>query len=422
MDDPAVFSRAFLGKKLWAGQRSIIRALRDGDVAVRSGHAIGKTTIGAVAACFWMMRPDSIVITVAPSMRQVKSQIWREIRSSIQNARSRVIQLPSGLRMATYPEFPQGQAHWTVAEKWYALGVSTNEPEKLAGAHSKRVLVIIDEASGVDDRVWEVADAVLTGKHDRKLVIGNPTRTVGKFREIWSRKQEAGVWQRFHFDCTKLPWIESRQDPPVEGLVTHEWVDKMRAKWGPHSPIFKIRVRGEFSTTDENVLLTVDQIEAASRVEGTRGRPVSLGVDVARYGEDKTVLTWIEGNAQVRQWAFDQRDTVQVAEIIRRAVASLPVDCIGVDADGIGAGVCDNLKRLGVAHYEFHGGEKPDRPQYRNLRTESHWNLAESIRGGHFQIIGEGEPYADELHGQLAFCLSTLTGFTIESACGVNRT
>jgi len=399
--DPDLFSRAFLGRDLWSAQAEILRALWRGNVAVRSGNGVGKTATAAQAVLQWMMFPDTIVVTTAPTWRQVERHLWGEIRRNVLAASGRVLRLPSGMNWSWGRDGDLLQTQWRLGNKWYAIGLATNEPENFQGFHADRVLVVADEASGIDDSIKEAIDGVTTGPGDRVLAIGNPTRSSGWFYDLFHNPRAGRAWYRFHIDSERLPWIVHKTAPPVKGLVSAEYIERCEAEWGRSHPMYLVRVRGEFADPSGLMLLTLDDLERAGRVDmPTPHSPVVLGVDIARMGDSRTVLVWICPHGIIRVESYGDHDLMAVTGIIVDAMRRHQVSAVGVDGDGIGAGVIDRLTEMGHSIYAYRGGFAsvlPDR--FSNHRSQSYGLLAQAVRDREFFV----PPDASRLIGELCY-------------------
>jgi hypothetical protein len=188
--DPVAFCREQLGVRLWHGQETILKALlTDSQVAVKSAHGVGKSFLAACAALwFCYCHRPSLVVTTAPSARQVERILWAEIRRRW----ARAPQPLPGRCLATRLEASPEQQ---------ALGFTASEPEKAAGLHAEHLLVIVDEASGVGDALFEVLQGALTSAHCRQLLIGNPTRPAGQFYRCF----QGEGWTRFTLSAYDSP-------------------------------------------------------------------------------------------------------------------------------------------------------------------------------------------------------------------------
>src|ERR1035441_7543423 len=156
-NDPAKFCRQELSFAPGGKQREILEAVRDHPrVTVRSCHGVGKTAVAARAVLWFLAtHENSRVITTAPTWSQVEQLLWREIRSAVATAHAN----------GTGKMFPPSQvAKLELSNRWFALGLSTNEPERFQGHHSNHLLLVVDEASGVDERIFQAAEGFLTAE------------------------------------------------------------------------------------------------------------------------------------------------------------------------------------------------------------------------------------------------------------------
>ena len=163
--DPVGFVRDVLGLDPWRKQVEILEAVRDHSrVTVRACHGVGKTFIAAGTGLWWLLAfPNAVVVTTAPTGRQVKELLWREIRRM--HRKSRQV-LPGDVRETSVK----------VSDDVYALGFSTDESDRFQGFHSRHLLIIVDEASGLPESIYESIDGCLTTIGSHLLLIGNPLR------------------------------------------------------------------------------------------------------------------------------------------------------------------------------------------------------------------------------------------------------
>ena len=242
---------------------------------------------------------------------------------------------------------------------------SENNTEAFAGLHNqgKRLVLIFDEASAIGDKVWEVAEGALTDKDTEIiwLAFGNPTQNTGRFRECFGRFKHR--WKTFQ--------IDSRT---VEG-TNKEQIAKWVADYGEDSDFVRVRVRGEFPRAGSSQFIGSDVVAAARtyHAEGYTSLPKILSVDVARFGDDQTVVGTRQGRCFRILAKYRGLDTVQVAERVIEFMQKEAPDAIVVDGDGIGAGVIDQLAHRGFNKrlFEFHGGAHAnDSAAYFNRRAE----------------------------------------------------
>ena len=309
-DDPVGFVKEWLGATPWGKQRRILEALRDHDyVAVRSCNGSGKTYIAAHAVIWWLMcYDDAVVITTAPTERQVSELLWREIRA-IHRDNAELI----GGRITT--------TRLDLAERRFAFGFSTNVEERFQGFHQGHILFVVDEASGVEAKIFDAIEGSMTSRHAKMLLIGNPNSLSGVFYDAFHK--ERAYWKTIHISAFDTPGLRNGGDNSTnnesvpDGLMTPHWVERVKKRWGEKSPRYQVRVLGEFPTKETDTLISLDLIEAAVARDAQdfpdldiAGEPAVMGLDIARYGNDRSVACVRRGPAVVEMSVFPSADTM----------------------------------------------------------------------------------------------------------------
>ena len=209
--DPVWFFREVLGWQPIRKQIEVAEAVRDhARVAVRSAHGVGKTAVAARIVLWWLAAfPDSVVITTSATWNQVREQLWREVAVGFHASRGFFDGTLTDVRLEL------GPAH-------FALGISTAEPERFAGYHSDRLLVVLDEASGVSEAVWEAAETLTTSPNAHLLAIGNPTRSSGSFYRAFT--SERALYRQVHISAFDSPAVtgEAVDEATLARLVSEE--------------------------------------------------------------------------------------------------------------------------------------------------------------------------------------------------------
>src|SRR5690606_25246911 len=238
------------------------------------------------------------------------------------------------------------------------------QPEALQGIHSDHVLLVADEASGVPEQVFEAAAGSMSGENATTILLGNPVRGSGFFYDTHHRL--SGQWKTLRVSCEDSP------------RVSKAYIQEMAARYGEESNAFRVRVLGEFPLTDDDTVIPLELVEAATQrdVETNPHAPIVWGVDVARFGSDKSALAKRQANQllePVQTWSG--LDTMQLTGVIKAAWDALtpserPVEIL-VDSIGMGAGVVDRLRELGLPARGINVSESPSLGQtYSNLRAE----------------------------------------------------
>ena len=329
--------------------------------------------------------PRSRVVTTAPTWTQVEELLWREIRATWEGAR-----VPfDGKKFNTRLE---------VSDDWFAIGLSTDKPERFQGHHAEHILVVVDEGSGVDDAIYEAAEGYLTTPGARLLVIGNPTQTSGQFYNAFHRERK--LWNCIHISYKDSPNFTDEQVPDDVRvrLTTEAWVEDKRIKWGEGTPMWDVRVLGNFPSQADNQVMSLADVEHAQMAVTYEPSPIDPGVvacDVARFGSDETVICTKHGK-KVRivetyvgkgtEGTFEEKSTVQTANRIVYWTKQLQAECekpvtVVVDDDGVGGGVTDQLRARGQKVLPFRGGESAiEGDEYPNARSEIWFSVSDQLR------------------------------------------
>jgi hypothetical protein len=269
MADPVWKAKNLFGFDAWSKQQEVLKALKKHKrVAVRSCHGVGKTATAAVAVLDFMTEGPCRVITTAPTWSQVEQLLWREIAL-------RHSKIPGG-KDAFGKMF---KSSLEVRSDWFAMGLSTDKPERFQGHHAPRMMLVVDEASGVDEAIYEASEGFLTADEARVLLIGNPTRPTGTFYKAF---QPDSGWYTVHMSAFDAPCFtgEKVSEDAQRALITQEWVQDAKRQWGEDSSAYKIRVLGEFcETTGRQYFQFLENVRGmAPKKRGfVRGLPVPGG-------------------------------------------------------------------------------------------------------------------------------------------------
>ena len=421
---PPFFNEWILGGSFWSKQEEIILSVRDNRyTTVRACHDVGKTYIAARTALWFLYsHPQSIVVTTAPTMRQVENLLWRELRSAHESSKQKLGGEPLKTRLDIAPD-------------WYAIGASSGDPDKLQGFHaaSGDILIIIDEAAGVNEDAFEAIEGMMTSEKARMLMIGNPTSDSGSFREShhswdYSNKIHISVFDTPNFVNNGIRTIEDLKDVNLDNveivspwLVSPRWAFEKIDSWGIDSPMFQARVLGNFPSESTNTIIPLNYIELAYEKEHRErlkeaGGPLRLGVDPARFGNDETVITPRYGGYIPEQEISFKEGTTATAGRIMQYNSPRPA-FIGIDVDGLGGGVYDALSDAnidGIAEIHNNAKALPDATglTFANLASQLWWRARELFIAGELAI-----PKDDKLIMQLSTRKYKFTGrgLTVES-------
>ncbi|MCK5603501.1 hypothetical protein KAR91_16570, partial [Candidatus Pacearchaeota archaeon] len=368
--------------KIESYQENILRSLiRYKRVAVRGPHGLGKT---AVAAWFiiWLNtchEDDVKVVTTASKWKQLAKFLWPEVRKWVRRADlSKVgVELQRGKELLDMEIKLPGKE---------AFAVASNDYEAIEGAHAKTIAYIFDEAKAIPNNVFDAAEgAFSTAGEDTDstayaLMISTPGTAAGRFYEVHKRKPGYEEWHVIH---VTLPEVMAA------GRISKEWVETRKRQWGEKSSIYKMRVKGEFDTSGEKSVIPLEWVELANdrwyACNGKGSGRRSLGVDPARFGEDKTAIADNVGYVIETIEYYSKQDTMQTTGATIAAIKGDKTINIAVDVDGVGGGVVDRLKELDYNVFGVNAGSKSAGTDisgeigFRNLRSELWWMTRELL-------------------------------------------
>jgi phage terminase large subunit len=403
---PVWFAREVLGVELWAKQAEILALVRDEPrLAVQSGNNVGKSFVSAVAVLWWIAAyPGSKVVTTATTWAQVESVLWTEIATLHARARWKL----GGTLLQT--EFRADDSE----PGWVALGLSTNRSDSFVGRHAEHLLVVFDEAQGIEAPFWEAAETLASSAGCRILAIGNPVRTAGRFFEVCSGHVTG--WRSLRISCLEHPNLvvgrdEETGELPIPAAVSPEYVDGKRLEWGaPDGPIWLSRIEGRFPPEGDWTLVPLYLLERQKDLVPEDGSGVHIGVDVARMGADSSVVTLVDNGRMRGVVSWRKTDLVETAGRIWKQVTAwenllrkekgrgslkIPARNVHIEIDGIGAGVLDRLHEAGfradaVQMGEGAGGEYAElvgrEMRFRNRRSELHYVARRLLEVGRLSI------------------------------------
>lgn len=359
--DSVAFVREVLGKEPEPYQIRILQAYDRGErrQSIRSGHGVGKTAVLAwiVVHALVFKKPCKIACT-APTGGQLFDALAAEIKTWLKT-------LPPAIRSLFDIKSERIELLAAPEEVFVSFRTSSIEkPEALAGLHSDDgwVLLIGDEASGIPDPIFESASGAMSGHNAMTLLAGNPVRSVGFFYD--THHSLAEFWFTTHISC-----VDSQR-------VSRDFIEDMRRRYGEHSNAFRVRVLGLFPLSDDDAVIPRELAEPALKrdVKAIKVRPI-WGLDVGK-DRDRSALAKRRGNVLMEKvGTWQGLDTMELSgrvyeEYKKTALDDRPSD-INVDAIGLGAGVADRLRELGLPARAINVSELPAMTdRYRNLRAE----------------------------------------------------
>ena len=351
IQDPVLFASHVLGMDLWAREVELLRTIKSHRrTAIKACHGVGKTFTLAVSALWWLARyPEGVVLTTSSTQRQVRTQLWFEIHRLVDRAR------------VPFPKLKTSELKFR-DDNNYALGFSTNQAENFQGYHGKQLLIIADEAPGIEPGIFDAMAGTMAGGRVHTVMAGNPTIPSGPFFDAFTK--ERGLWKCLSidaFDSPNLKGLNLEQllamdpaeggpldDNPFPQLVTRRWVFEQYLAWWhgneSSSPNWLSRVLARFPDQAESALFKMKWLERVRQrslqnpITDAGSGPLVAGVDVGG-GEAETVVYVCEFKSDrpkiIRMGAWRGEDTRgQVVSLLNEFRIRLSL--VRVDAVGIG--------------------------------------------------------------------------------------
>lgn len=389
-DDPVGFVRYVIGVEPDTWQAEVMTAVARGErrISVRAGHGVGKS-----AFCAWLLiwhmvtRMPQKSICTAPTASQLYDSLFNEVKFWINKLPAPIKELfettSEKVTLKAAPEASFISARTSSAER----------PEALAGIHSENVLLIVDEASAVPEPVFESAAGSMSGENACTILIGNPTRGSGMFFN--THHKLSSDWKTYHVSCLDSP------------RVSKDFVEQIKSTYGDASNAYRIRVLGEFALRDDDTLIPAELVDSAmSRdVALDAKEPAIYGLDVARFGDDRSVLCKRRGNVVTEFKVWQGLDLMQLTgAIVNEAKVDAPAE-ICVDSIGLGSGVADRLRELGYTVRDVNVSESSAmNPTAAKLRDELWLSVKEWLNARACKL-----PKIDELRQELVAPTYTFT-------------
>lgn len=409
--DPVFWAEDKLGLVLWSKQKEILQSIADHKrTAVKSCHSIGKTFISAVASAWWIdTRDNCMVQSTAPTYDQVHTLLWEEIRKLHNRAGliGRVNLQDQWLKDVVNPSTGRKQQVVVGQGKKPADG-------NIHGFHGTHrpdgVLAIYDEGCGIAQAIFTGGEAVTTGLQDRQLTVGNPDDPGTEFGDIFTTKGH--LWnlitvsafdtpnftdegeelrKKYRKDPDKLAMVEAL----LAGMPNPDTVEDQKELWGEDSPRYLSKVLAQFPLVSEDSLFTPSEIATGlnNRMEPEELGFKVLGVDPARYGNDKAALALCaDGKISIVD-TYNTMDLMELAARVHKHALDLGVDQVRVDAVGLGGGVLDRLVALNNADGKKYaliemvaGARAPDPTEHRNARAYWYDSFKYKLRAGNIDL------------------------------------
>jgi phage terminase large subunit len=385
-DQPALFCQEILKFEPDKWQTEVLNDIASHRlVSVRSGQGVGKTGLEAsVTLWFLSCFPFPKVVCTAPTRQQLHDVLWAEINKW--QSKSPILKkilkwTKTKIYMRKYEE------------RWFATARTATKPENMQGFHEDNMLFIVDEASGVADDIMEAILGTLSGDNNKMLMCGNPTRTSGVFYDSHNRDRQ-------DYRTHKVSSLDSKR-------TSKENIKMLLRKYGKDSDVARVRIYGEFPKAEADAFIALELVEFATGVKlEPNGEVLHLGVDVARFGDDETIIAPRIGNKVFDLNSYNKQDTMvtsgwvlNIAKSMMKQHIQIKQVEIKVDDSGVGGGVTDRLKEVifeeGLPYrvIPVNNGSSPsedEKEHYDNKGTES-WAVLREILQDSFSKHMQGE-------------------------------
>ncbi len=347
------------------------------------GCVSSSKTMTAAAAVLWWLNAfyPSRVFSTAPTFRQVEINLWGEVGKLHRNAK-----IPIGGALLT--------TELKLDRDWYALGFATDKPDYLHGIHGPNDLIIVDEAQGIPQEIFDAIENTMAGGNTRFVGLCNPNVVSGEVYDALGRKKD--IYNSITISAFDTPNVKQGRIV-IPGMITKEQVEEWIRVYGEDSDFCRVKVFAKFPKQEADSLIPVSWFEAAVERARTMTEPVGvhrrLGVDVARFGDDST--TFIQCNGRVVQPIVKSRDilngkkTTEVVEALKLRHITGKISQILVDEIGVGGGVVDQLEEKKYPVFGVTVSEKSyvtvkdakgeDKPKFNNLRSQLWWQAREAL-------------------------------------------
>jgi phage terminase large subunit len=396
--EPLTFVRQVIGVEPDAWQATTLAALPlEMRIALAACKGPGKSAILAwIIWWFLTVFPHPKVVASSISGANLRDGLWAELSKWQQKSELLKHTFTWSAERIVCNDHPT--TWFASARQWSQSADPSQQANTLAGIHGDAVLFVIDEAGGVPDAVAAAAEAGLAnadkdaGRVAKLLIAGNPTHLEGPLYRACTREK-------------KLWWVKrissAPEDPERTPRVSVKWAQEQIEKYGREHPYVLVNVYGQFPPGQSNTLIALGDAQAAADrvipLKEVLHEARILGVDVARFGEDRTTFAPRQGRVCYPMKVFRNLDVMQVADQVAYSIERWKPDAVFIDQTGIGAGVVDRLRQLGhvILGVDFGGRALTPSPKLANRRAEMWWRLSEWVKTG-------GLPKDDELVSELA--------------------
>jgi phage terminase large subunit len=352
---------------------------------------IGKDyAVGGIVPWWLLTRPDSLVVVTGPSQTILGSVTWKEIKRALDEAL-----IPFGGKLSNgikaSPQLVE------IAPGWQALGFATTSVERASGQHAPQLLVVVEEASGVEEEIWQAIDSL---GYERLLAIGNPIRAEGKFVDLIRQAEKDRCDRIPDSRATNAIQVPSTQSPHATwekspwGIADRPWLETMYRKYGKNSLWVASHIDAKIPTVDAEQLIPEAWFNWAvsqTRKQAGPGHPIHatrrIACDLSEgVGRDSTCVMVRDDWGVLDVVVGSNIGLAKAAAIIAEKANQYSVEHnrITFDVVGVGRTMPNHLARYGIKNAMHYAGEGSPREKiFTNLRTECGWKLRNRLNQEH---------------------------------------
>lgn len=403
LTDPEAWAQDVLGKSLWSKQKEIAESVvTNSHTAVVSCNGAGKSALAGILGSWWVAVHDPYEVALicsAPTYPQIARVLFRELKDNHKIAAERGFSLPGHINQSE---------EWKLDDSYGTLigfgrrPADTDIVSAFQGIHRRFVFVVLDEAGGIPLDLYTATEAVTNTADARVLAIGNPDRRGTEFHRIF---REDPTWNKIRISAYDTPNFTGENVPenlkPL--LIQTEWVDKQKISWGEDSARFKSKVLGEFPDEADNTFFSQSAIDKAvdTEIDEDLAQEAVLGVDLARFGEDDSVVYINRGGRCRKLETWSKATAVESANRVHQLAKEHGVSQVRVDATGLGGPVVDMLANMADDKYTvismLGSAASPDKMRWLNARAHIYDELREGMADGKIDLDPDDKALLDEM-------------------------
>ena len=402
--DPVAWVNDVLGEHVWSKQRQILESVAvNKRTLVASCHASGKSFIASRAMAWWAtVNPlgNTTVISTAPTWNQVANIMWKELERAHTKANLRG-------RITALAEWKVDPLKTPIA---YGRKPADTNISGFQGIHDDYILVVVDEAGGVAESIFTSVESITTNEHSRILAIANPDDPSSHMAKIWREQSklnpEDRIWNLIKISAFDTPNFTGEEVPKKlqSALLQKSWVEDQHISWGESDPRWVSKILAEFPDVSDDGLFNIGRVlQSMNDYDGFEyndNAPIILGVDVARYGADFSVIASCQDGKVKILAKLKDCNGPELAREIATHVENLACNEVRIDAVGVGAAVVDVLPGLVPSHTNIvsivGNAGSPDKTKWYNFKAAAYDKFSDAVSHGKISL-----PYNDDLFNEI---------------------